>query len=83
MKLQVFSVFDSKVGAFATPFFVPTRGAAVRSFMDACRDETLPFKKHPGDYRLFHLGEFDDNAGLLAALSKPDPVMGADEIGPE
>lgn len=78
---QVFSVFDTKVGAYANPFFVPTKGAAIRSFTDACGDDSLPFKKHPGDYRLFRVGEWDDASGHLLTLDRPEPVMGADEIG--
>jgi len=81
MRWQVFSVFDSKVGAYANPFMVRTRGEAIRSFEDACRDEKLPFRAHPTDYRVFYLAEFDDNSGLYYPVSPPEPVIGADEIG--
>lgn len=74
------AVFDSKVGAYSPPFFVKTKGEAIRSFTDACADDNLPFKKHPGDYRLFLLGEFDDNSGLLTAVGNPVPLIGADEV---
>ncbi|WNK13489.1 MAG: nonstructural protein [Microvirus sp.] len=75
----MFSVFDSKVGVYAQPFFVPSRGAAVRSFSDACVDDSLPFKKHPADYRLFYLGVYDDVAGSFEGVI-PEPVIGGDEI---
>lgn len=81
MKLIACAVFDSKVGAYSPPFFVKTKGEAIRSFTDACRDDKVPFAKHPADYRLFFLGEFDDNSGLLSGLSKPEPSLGADELG--
>lgn len=56
MKLVVCAIFDTKVGAFATPFFCRTKTEAMRSFEDACNDDKLPFKAHPGDYRLFVFG---------------------------
>lgn len=79
MALLVMSVFDSKVGAFANPFCVRTKGEAHRSFEDACKDENLPFKKHPADFALFHIGSFDDNDGSLVPI-RPERVIGADEF---
>lgn len=80
MKLVMMAVFDSKVGAYATPFFARSKGEALRSFEDACRDEKLPFKSHPGDFSLYMVGEFDDNDGVVYPL-KPLRMIGADEIG--
>ncbi|QCQ84755.1 nonstructural protein [Blackfly microvirus SF02] len=80
-KLILCSVFDSKVGAYSPPFSVSTRGEAIRSFSDACSDDKLPFAKHPGDYRLFLLGEFDSGSGMVGGFTTPEPLIGADEIG--
>lgn len=80
MRLMMCSVFDSKVGAYATPFFCRTKGEAIRSFTDACKDDKLPFKAHPADYRLIFLGEFDDNSGAMLP-TEPVPLIGADELG--
>lgn len=80
MKLLMMSVFDSAVGVYAPPFCVRTRGEGIRSFTDACAEDNLPFKKHPQHYRLFLMGEFDDGTGLVVC-SKPEPLIGADEIG--
>jgi len=80
MKTLLMSVFDSKVGAFSTPFSVKTRGEAIRSFTDACNDDKMPFKQHPADYRLFWIGQFDDETGALSGVP-PEPLIGADELG--
>jgi len=81
MALLVFSVFDSKVGAYANPFFVRTRGEAVRSFSDASQDDSLPFKKHPADYQLYLVGSWDEVSGRLGAPANgPERVIGADEF---
>lgn len=81
MRLIVCSVFDSKVGAYATPFFVRTKGEAIRSFEDACKDDKLPFRQHRGDYRLCMLGEYDDSSGQLVPF-EVSILIGADEFGP-
>lgn len=63
MKLYAFAIRDKKVEAFMPVFFVRARGEAVRHFMDACNDKSTPFNKHPGDYELFELAQFDDVSG--------------------
>jgi hypothetical protein len=60
MLLQMFTVYDSKAEAFLPPFFMNAKGSAIRSFADTCNDPQHAFYKHPDDYTLFHLGQFDD-----------------------
>lgn len=72
MKLLVFSVRDSKAEAFTRPFFAQTRGMAVRGFRDAVNgDQNEPIAKHPEDFTLFHIGEFDELTGELVKLQSP------------
>ncbi len=59
----IFSVFDSKVGAFLTPFFSPNRATALRSFITACQDSKSDFHRYAGDYTLFELGEWSPEKG--------------------
>lgn len=68
MKLQVFSVFDSKTAAFSQPYLFQTKGQALRSFSDSVQDPNSSFHKHPGDYTFFQLGEWDDEDGTLTPL---------------
>jgi hypothetical protein len=65
MKLKVFSIFDSKAQCFAAPFFLPVVGAALRAFGDLADDPRSTVNKHPEDYSLFVIGEFDDSVGVL------------------
>lgn len=62
-KLKVFTVYDSKVEAYMTPFFAPTVGAALRSWETAVNDGQSMMSKHPGDYSLFEVAEFDEKTG--------------------
>ncbi len=68
MKLQVFSIFDSKAEAFIQPWYSQTLGTAVRSFEQAVNQPDSDFHKFAGDYTLFHLGDFDQANGLFTAL---------------
>lgn len=74
MILQVFAVFDSKAGFFGNPFFDQKEGSAIRNFADAVNDTSNPnnmWNKHPEDFSLFCLGEFDNNSGeLIPSLPK-------------
>lgn len=63
MILKVFCVYDSKAEAYLTPFFLPTVGQALRAFSDTANDNTTNIYRHPGDYTLFQVGEFDAVAG--------------------
>lgn len=71
MKFKVFSVYDSKVGVYSQPRFIPTVGAALRAWIDTVNDPSTPMHKHPGDYTFFELGEFDEETGQFSNLATP------------
>lgn len=67
-KLVVVCVFDSAIGSFARPVFVPSVGAAVRSFTDEVNrqaDEN-PMYGHPDDFALYKVAIFDDESGKFS-----------------
>ncbi len=61
---MVYSVFDSKVGAFLLPFFSRNRAVALRSFTTAVQDVNSDFHRYAGDYTLFEIGEWEPEAGI-------------------
>lgn len=61
--MKMFSVYDKQACAFMPPFQARAVGQAVRSFMDAVNSKDHEFARHPGDYELYHVGEFDEIAG--------------------
>lgn len=66
MRHFVVSVRDSAAEVFNRPFYVPHRNVAVRDFTDEVNreDPSNQLNKHPSDFDLYVLGEFDDNTGL-------------------
>jgi hypothetical protein len=63
MVKKVFTVFDEKSEAYLQPFFLDTLGQATRAITDCVNDNNHQFGRHPSDYTLFQLGEFDDILG--------------------
>lgn len=82
MILLSYSVYDKAVQAFMKPFYCRTKGEAVRSFMEACKDEKMEFNKHAADYTLFQLGSFDDATGRFTSV-EPERVISALECLPD
>jgi hypothetical protein len=68
MITKVFSVYDVKAGFYGQPFFSPNKETALRSFGDACKDEKSMVHKHPSDFVLFEVGEFDDIIGEVSSF---------------
>lgn len=80
MILKVFSVFDGAVGAYMAPFFMHSRGQAIRSFSDTADDANSTIGKHPQDYTLFELGEFDDSCARFDMHATPHSLGVASEL---
>lgn len=65
--MRVFSVFDSKAGAYLQPFFSPTDATALRAFYKAVNEPGSMFGQNPGDYTLFEIGNWDEHGGTIAS----------------
>lgn len=81
-KYAICSVYDAAVKAFMQPFFARSKDEARRSFGDACRDPKLDFGKHPMDFSLHYIGEWDD-VGLIVAKPQSDLLMEARDCVPD
>ena len=78
----VVSVKDRAADVFNRPFFVPHRNVAIRDFTDevnrAAADNQL--NKHPDDFDLYLLGQFDDSKGIFVSEEPVVLVRGKDVI---
>lgn len=68
MKVKMFSILDAKTGAYMQPFFALAIGQAARMFGDNINEKDSPFNKHPEDYVLYHVADFDDNSGEVTPV---------------
>lgn len=67
MKLTIVAVHDRAADAFGRPIFVNSIGLAIRSFQDEINTprENNEMNRHPDDFDLFHLADFDDSTGIF------------------
>lgn len=63
MVLKCVIVFDQKSESYESPQFVRATGEAIRTFQSMVNDGKSIFSKHPGDFILFELGEFNERTG--------------------
>lgn len=71
MKLKVYTVYDSKTEAYIQPFYMQAKGQAIRSFTELVQDEKHAFGKHPEDYTIFELGDYDDQTSKFDLYDTP------------
>lgn len=63
--MKYYAVYDSKVNVYEQPFPMRTRGEALRSWVDIVNDNKTKFNKHPEDFTLMELGEYDEEKGVF------------------
>lgn len=64
--MKLFTIFDVRSESFSPVLGYPARGAALREFVDQTREPQSSIAKHPGDFILFEIGEFDQSTGVLS-----------------
>lgn len=74
MLLYAYSIFDKKALTYSPPFYGVAHGQAVRSVMDACADPNSNLGRHPADFTLYCVGQFNDATGDLLAFKEREPV---------
>lgn len=82
MKLVIVAVRDLKAEAYGRPIFVNAIGQAIRSFQDEVNrpDQQNEMNRHPEDFSLWHLGEYDDQSGLITPLEHPTQIATAAQL---
>lgn len=75
MMTKVFSIYDSKGQIFGNPFNMPTTGMAVRAFNDLVNDKNTTVNRHPSDFVLYQIAEFDDQTGEYKNVN-PHSMLG-------
>lgn len=66
---KLFTVYDIKAEVHFPPFACGTTGEALRQFQTLLTDGQSILSKYPADYRLFWVGDFHADTGVLYALT--------------
>lgn len=69
MRMAIYAIYDTATGAYMRPFFVQADAQAVRAFSDLAVAADHEVGKHPEDYSLFRIGQFDDKKGKIIGES--------------
>lgn len=84
MKVRIYGFHDrasqSFIGDTAGLVLFKHDAVAIRTFGDLCRQEGSIFAKHPQDYELISLGEFDTESGIIEAWAAPAVVATAAQV---
>jgi hypothetical protein len=80
MRYKIIAIRDRAVDAFGVPIFVANLGGAIRSFGDEVKrvDPTNNMNKHPEDYDLFHIGDYDDSTAEFHPIRPVQIAIGKD-----
>lgn len=65
MILKAYCVFDVKALNYHQPFFALNDAVALRMIGDVVSDLNTSLGRHPRDYVVFCVGEFDDGRGQV------------------
>lgn len=68
MKHLLFSIYDSKAETFYKPIPDISVGSMLRNFQELSNDKNTVVGKHPEDFTLFQIGEWDDDKGEVIML---------------
>lgn len=82
MIYQAFSIYDTAAITYSPPFYFATKGLAIRMFSETAADTNTSIGRHPMDFTLFHIGEFDDSNGQMIPEITPTPIIKASETKP-
>lgn len=70
-KLIVCAAYDSKIQNYAQPFFMRTKGEAIRAWTEVSNDTSTNIGKYPEDFSLMELGEYDEASGSFSNHQAP------------
>ena len=80
MKKIIVAVRDLKAETFFQPIVADNLAVAMRNFADAAANPDMTIVKHPEDYALYRLGDYDMPSGVITALDQPVHVCSAEEM---
>lgn len=82
MKKVYYAVFDRKAEMYSPPFLEIKDGTAIRAVQDlVIKEKDHPFARHPSDFSLHRLGEWDDSSGVISGQDKPSKIIEIDNLG--
>ena len=79
MNYNIIAVWDNAIQAYNTPITVPHVGSAVRAFIDEVQNKETEMGKHPTDYELWVIAQWNAETGEYSN-GKERIARGADHV---
>jgi hypothetical protein len=79
MKTKMYVIYDSKAKVYNKPFFMLNDSIAIRAVTDLANDLSTDVGRHPEDFILFSIGEYDDESATLDPIP-PQVLARAHEL---
>lgn len=80
-KLSVYAIRDTKAEAFHRPFYSHNHATAMRSVETEVNNPETGLK-NPEDFQLYHLGEYEEQTGILKTHA-PEHLINVMELRKE
>lgn len=84
MTARIYGFHDKKAQAFigdaAGLVLLKNDVVALRQFADLCKQPDSMFARHPEDYELVSLGEFDSETGVITPWAAPSVLGTAAQV---
>lgn len=77
---KMYAIFDTASGVYDRPFVMQAHGQAIRAFGDIASDAEHPIGKHPEDYSLFYVSDWNDNTAEFVAVDKVCLATGLEAV---
>lgn len=68
MQDKIYTIFDTKLEIFYSPFVMRTDEAAIRAFADIVNRGESDISNHPEDFTLFQIGDWDKETAKITML---------------
>jgi len=80
MITNLYSIYDSKSETYSKPFHMHNDSVALRNCTDLASDPNTEVAKHPEDFTLFLIGEWDDNTCEFDIRETPKNILRFHEL---
>jgi len=71
-KINVYAIYDSKSKFYRFKYECRTHGEALRAFITGANDIKTEIGRHPADFTLFHVAQYEDESATFQNICPPE-----------
>lgn len=83
MILEIYTIYDSATQAYGRPFFLASKGEALRFAIQVSEDPNMLIGRFPDQFTLFRIGQYDDQSAYIDQLETRERIVGFHELKKE